>query len=60
MEPSSTSVSHLRGAPERADDQLGFYIHFAVYLLVNALLIGLNIRCKVPEGIGIRFTGIPD
>lgn len=27
---------------------------------VTALLIGLNIRCKVPEGIGIRFTGIPD
>jgi len=26
---------------------------------VTALLIGLNIRLKVPEGIGIRFTGIP-
>lgn len=26
---------------------------------VTALLIGLNIRYKVPEGIGIRFTGLP-
>ena len=27
---------------------------------VTALLIGLNIRYKVAEGIGLRFTGIPD
>ena len=27
---------------------------------VTALLIGLNIRYKVPEGIGLRFTGLPD
>ena len=27
---------------------------------VTALLIGLNIRYKVSEGIGIRFTGLPD
>ena len=27
---------------------------------ITALLIGLNVRHKVPEGIGIRFTGIPD
>jgi len=26
---------------------------------VTALLIGLNVRYKVPEGIGIRFTGLP-
>jgi hypothetical protein len=26
---------------------------------VTALLIGLNIRYRVPEGIGIRFTGLP-
>lgn len=26
---------------------------------VTALLIGLNIRYKVPEGIGVRFTGLP-
>jgi len=26
---------------------------------ITALLIGLNIRLKVPEGIGIRFTGLP-
>jgi hypothetical protein len=26
---------------------------------VTALLIGLNIRYRVPEGIGIRFTGMP-
>lgn len=26
---------------------------------VTALLIGLNIRYKVPEGIGLRFTGLP-
>jgi 8-hydroxy-5-deazaflavin:NADPH oxidoreductase len=27
---------------------------------VTALLIGLNVRYKVPAGIGIRFTGLPD
>ncbi len=27
---------------------------------VTALLIGLNIRYKVAEGIGIRFTGLPE
>jgi len=27
---------------------------------VTALLIGLNIRYKVPAGIGLRFTGLPD
>ncbi len=27
---------------------------------ITALLIGLNIRYKVPEGIGIRLTGLPD
>jgi NADPH-dependent F420 reductase len=26
----------------------------------TALLIGLNIRYKVPEGLGIRLTGLPD
>jgi NADPH-dependent F420 reductase len=26
---------------------------------VTALLIGLNARYKVPEGVGIRFTGLP-
>ena len=26
---------------------------------ITALLIGLNIRYKVPAGIGIRFTGLP-
>lgn len=26
---------------------------------ITAMLIGLNIRYRVPEGIGIRFTGIP-
>lgn len=26
---------------------------------VTALLIGLNVRYRVPEGIGVRFTGIP-
>jgi len=26
---------------------------------MTALLIGLNVRYKVPEGIGIRFTGLP-
>jgi NADPH-dependent F420 reductase len=26
---------------------------------VTALLIGMNIRYKVPEGVGIRFTGLP-
>jgi len=27
---------------------------------LTALLIGLNARHKVPEGLGIRFTGLPD
>ena len=27
---------------------------------VTALLIGLNMRYKVPEGLGIRLTGLPD
>jgi NADPH-dependent F420 reductase len=27
---------------------------------ITALLIGLNIRYKVPEGFGIRFTGLPE
>jgi NADPH-dependent F420 reductase len=27
---------------------------------LTALLIGLNIRYKVPAGIGLRFTGIPE
>jgi len=27
---------------------------------VTALLIGMNIRYKVSEGVGIRFTGLPD
>ena len=26
---------------------------------ITAMLIGLNIRYRVSEGIGIRFTGIP-
>jgi hypothetical protein len=27
---------------------------------LTALIIGLNIRHKCPEGLGIRFTGLPD
>ncbi|HTF36387.1 MAG TPA: NADPH-dependent F420 reductase [Myxococcota bacterium] len=27
---------------------------------ITALLIGLNLRLKVPAGIGIRFTGLPE
>ena len=27
---------------------------------ITALLIGLNIRYKLPEGLGIRLTGLPD
>jgi len=27
---------------------------------MTALLIGMNIRYKQPEGLGIRFTGLPD
>jgi NADPH-dependent F420 reductase len=27
---------------------------------LTALLIGLNVRYKVSEGLGIRFTGLPD
>ncbi len=26
---------------------------------ITALLIGLNVRYKVPEGLGLRFTGLP-
>ena len=27
---------------------------------MTALMIGLNLRYKVPEGCGVRFTGLPD
>lgn len=27
---------------------------------ITALLIGMNVRYKLPEGLGIRFTGLPD
>jgi len=27
---------------------------------MTALLIGMNIRYKLPDGLGIRFTGLPD
>ncbi len=27
---------------------------------ITALMIGLNVRYKVPAGVGIRFTGLPD
>jgi NADPH-dependent F420 reductase len=27
---------------------------------ITALLIGLNIRYRIPDGTGIRFTGLPD
>jgi hypothetical protein len=27
---------------------------------ITALLIGLNVRYKVPEGLGWRLTGLPD
>jgi NADPH-dependent F420 reductase len=27
---------------------------------ISALLIGLNIRYKVPEGLGLRITGLPE
>ena len=27
---------------------------------ITALLIGLNIRYKVPEGLGLRITGLPE
>jgi predicted dinucleotide-binding enzyme len=26
---------------------------------ITALLIGLNVRYKVPEGLGLRLTGLP-
>ncbi|MAI79753.1 MAG: NADPH-dependent F420 reductase [Deltaproteobacteria bacterium] len=28
--------------------------------MITALLIGMNIRYKQPDGMGIRFTGLPD
>ena len=27
---------------------------------LTALMIGLNVRYKVPEGVGLRVTGLPD
>jgi NADPH-dependent F420 reductase len=27
---------------------------------ITALMIGMNIRYKLPEGLGLRFTGLPD
>ena len=39
-----TEHDKTRLAAERADDQIGFYINLAVYLLVNAILVGLNVQ----------------
>ncbi len=38
-----TEHDKTRTAAEKADDQIGFYIHLAVYLLVSAVLIGINV-----------------
>ena len=27
---------------------------------ITALIIGLNVRHKAPDGLGIRFTGLPE
>jgi hypothetical protein len=27
---------------------------------MTALMIGINIRHKLPEGVGVRFTGLPE
>ncbi len=39
-----TEQQRTRAAAELADAQIGFYVHFAIYILVNALLIFLNYR----------------
>ncbi len=33
-----------RAAAEMADDRLGFYIHLTAYVLVIAILVGLNVQ----------------
>jgi hypothetical protein len=39
-----TEHEKIRAAAARADAETGFYIHLAVYVLVIALLVGLNYR----------------
>jgi hypothetical protein len=57
-----------RRARKRAEDKVGFYIHFLVYLIVNGVLITINLRTN-PEyywfvwplfgwGIGVLFHGL--
>lgn len=36
-------TQHARTAVTKREKERGFYIHFAVYVLVNAFLIGLNL-----------------
>lgn len=60
---------HSRQAAEkRAAAKYGFYVHLAVYVLVNALLIGINLSTS-PEskwfiwplggwGIGVLFHAL--
>lgn len=50
MARAQTSTEHdrTRAAAERADDHIGFYIHLASYLLVNAILVGINAQSTEP------------
>jgi hypothetical protein len=55
-------------ARKRADEKLGFYIHLAAYLLVNALLIVLDLMTSpgtywfmwplIGWGIGVSVHGL--
>lgn len=57
-----------RQAKQRAEAKYGFYIHLAVYILVNALLVAINLSTS-PEskwfiwplagwGIGVLFHAL--
>jgi len=58
----------LRRAGKRVDEKLGFYIHLAIYILVNGLLIAIDLMTSpgtywfiwplVGWGIGVLVHGL--
>ena len=58
----------LRSVGKRVDEKLGFYIHLAVYILVNGLLIAIDLMTSpgtywfiwplIGWGIGVLVHGL--
>lgn len=58
----------LRSAGKRVDEKLGFYIHLAIYILVNGLLIAIDLTSSpgtywfiwplLGWGIGLLIHGL--